>query len=390
MPLDQQLKRWSKAELITPEQVERIHAFEKRRARPALLYAVAGLAGLAVAIGLVSIVASNWDLIPGRMKLVLDAPAVMLLGQAVVHVHTRRPGWLEEAATVALYGLVLASIALVGQVYQLGGEAAQALLVWSALTFPLMALSGSLRVGFLWLVGLEVTFFVGLSKLAGGDPELGDLALAAVYWAPLVVLVLGRSAWLVRLRPSYARVFRSAAWTQLVLMAGAASFAFYDALVRGERAPWLSVGVSLFGTVWLGLTSPNTPAGRAERLLLAVTFTGCHLPLFMPHGKWPVGAALSFILVFAAVALAAHKRGRSALLHLATAAIGIRLLAIYFEVIGSLLDTGLGLVLGGLLTLLVTWFWARKRRDFDRELSEREHAEPEVIARDLAARESAP
>jgi uncharacterized membrane protein len=94
----------------------------------------------------------------------------------------------------------------------------------------------------------------------------------------------------------------------------------------------------------------------------------------MPHGKWPLVAALAFIVVFGVVALAAHREGRSRLLHLATAAIGLRLLVIYFEVFGSLLDTGIGLVLGGLLTLLVTWFWARKRRDFDRQLSAREPA----------------
>jgi uncharacterized membrane protein len=93
---------------------------------------------------------------------------------------------------------------------------------------------------------------------------------------------------------------------------------------------------------------------------------------------------VAFIGVFAVVALAAHERGRPRLLHLATAAVGLRLLAIYFEVFGSLLDTGLGLVLGGLLTLLVTWVWARKRRDFDRELSER------ALPRKLSARESAP
>jgi hypothetical protein len=132
---------------------------------------------------------------------------------------------------------------------------------------------------------------------------------------------------------------------------------------------------------WL---TPSTPAGRAQRLLLAVTFAVCHLPLFMPHGKWPIGAALAFIGVFAAVALVAHKRGRPRLLHLATAAVGLRLLAVYFEVIGTLLDTGLGLVFGGLLTLLVTWFWARKRRDFDRELSERE------LPAHVSAREPAP
>jgi uncharacterized membrane protein len=385
MQLDQQLKRWKDAELISAAQAERIVAFEKQRQRPALLYAVAGLAGLAVAIGLISIVASNWDLVPGRVKLVLDLLVVTLLGQAVVYLKARPPAWLEEAATIALYGLVLASIALVGQVYQLGGNAALALLAWSVLTFPLMLLASSPRASFLWVLGLEVTYFVGLSELAKGGPMRSDFALAAVYWAPLCVLALGRSGWLGRVRPEQAGLFRALGWSQLVLMASAASFAFYDALVRGERAPWLAVGISLFGTIALSTMMPSTPAGRAQRLLLAVAFTASHLPMFMPHGQWPLGAALAFIVVFAAVALVAHKRGRPRLLHLATAAVGLRLLAIYFEVFGSLLDTGLGLVLGGLLTLFVTWFWARKRRDFDRELLARD-----LSTRELSARESTP
>jgi uncharacterized membrane protein len=385
MSLDPQLKRWKDAELISSAQAERIVEFERQRARPALLYAVAGLAGMAVAIGLVSIVASNWDLIPGRMKLVLDLLVVMLLGQAVVYLKTRPPAWLEEAATIVLYGLTLASIALVGQVYQLGGNTSDALLAWSALTFPMMALSTSSRASFLWLVGLEVTYFVGLSSLAKIGPASTDFALAAVYWAPLVLLALGRSRWLQQLRPEQARQLRAMGWAQLVLMASAASFAFYDGLVRGQRAPWLPIAISLLGTAACCWVTPSTAAGRAQRLLLAVTFAVSHLPMFMPHGKWPVAAAVAFIGVFAVVALAAHKRGRPRLLHLATAAVGLRLLAIYFEVFGSLLDTGLGLVLGGLLTLLVTWVWARKRRDFDRELSERA-----LPSRELSARESTP
>jgi uncharacterized membrane protein len=374
MDLEQKLKRWTEARLVSPEQAERILAFEKERERPTLLYAVAGLAGLAVAIGLVSIVAANWDLIPGRMKLALDAVVVIGLGQALVHLGTRQPAWLEEAARVAYHGLVLASIALVGQVYQLGGNAAQALLAWSVLTFPLMALGRSARVGLLWLVGLQVTYFVGLSELAEGGSRRADHALAAVYWAPLAALALGRTGWLRRLRSEYAEVLRAAAWVELVLLSGVASLAFYDTLAQGERTPWLVVGVSLVATAGLCYQTEPTPAGRAQRSLLAVAFAACHLPLFMPHGKWPLVAALAFIVVFAVVALAAHRKGRSKLLHLATAAIGLRLLVIYFEVFGTLLDTGFGLTLGGLLTLLVTWFWARKRRDFERELSARETA----------------
>jgi uncharacterized membrane protein len=374
MPLDQQLRRWQNAELISPEQVERIRAFEKHRERPTVLYAITGLAALAIAIGLVSIVAANWDLIPGRMKLALDAIAVVALGQGVVHLRSREPAWLEEVALIAHYGLVLASIALIGQVYQLGGNLAQALLAWSVLTLPMMALSRSARVGLLWLVGLEVSYFVNLSKLAEGGQSWADHAFAAVYFAPLAVLAAGSSAWLRRRRPVYARVLRGAGWVQLVAMASLASFAFYDALARAERTPWLVVGVSLLGTAGLCLATPGTREGRAQRSLLAVTFACSHLPLFMPHGKWPIGAAGAFIVTFACVALVAHRKGRPALLHLATALIGLRLIAIYFEVFGTLLDTGVGLVSGGLLTLFLTWVWARKRRDFDRELSARESA----------------
>ena len=372
MALEQQLQRWKNADLISPEQAEHIRAFEKRRDRPRLVYAVAGLAGLAVAIGLVSIVASNWDLIPGRLKLVLDAVVMIAVGQAVVQLRTRPPTWLGDAATIIFHGLTLASIALIGQVYQLGGSTALALGLWSALTFGLFCLGSSARLGTLWLIGLMVTYFAGLSAFAESGSERTEHALAAVYWAPLAALALGRSAWLRRVRPSYARVFRALGWTELVALAALTSFAFYDARAPGERIPWLVIGVSLVATGWMCFRIQPTPVGRAERLLLAVTFAASHLPMFMPHGKWPLAAALSFIGVFAVLAFLLHRKGRSSLLHVATAAIGVRLLVVYFEVFGTLLDTGLGLVLGGLLTLVITWLWVRKRKDFDQKLRARE------------------
>jgi uncharacterized membrane protein len=372
MSLDRQLLRWKEHNLVTNDQVERILAFEKHRPRPGFAFAVAALAAFAVALGLAAIVAANWDLVPGRMKLAIDLLAVVGIGQAVVAAHTRSPGWLGDATHLVFYGLILASIALVGQVYQLGGGLWQALLLWCVLTLPLMAMGSSPWLGFAWLTGLTITYFVGLAHVADGGPRRADHALAAVYWAPLATLGLGRAAWLRRLRPAYALVFRHAGWTLLVAMATVASFAFYDPLARGERAPWAVVGVSLAATAALCLDTRPTPAGRARRLLLALLFATSHLPLFVPHGTWPVAAAMSFISVFAVIAWVAHRKGLPKLLHLATAVIGVRLLAIYFEVFGSLLDTGLGLVIGGLLTLLVTWFWARKRREFDRELSARE------------------
>jgi uncharacterized membrane protein len=50
------------------------------------------------------------------------------------------------------------------------------------------------------------------------------------------------------------------------------------------------------------------------------------------------------------------------LFHALTALLALRILVVYFEVFGSLLDTGVGLVTGGLLTLLIAWFWQKKVR----------------------------
>ena len=65
----------------------------------------------------------------------------------------------------------------------------------------------------------------------------------------------------------------------------------------------------------------------------------------------------------------AHQAGLINTLNFATAVIGIRILIVYFEVFGSLLGTGVGLVTGGVLTLGLVWLWVRKRRAFARELT---------------------
>jgi hypothetical protein len=72
-----------------------------------------------------------------------------------------------------------------------------------------------------------------------------------------------------------------------------------------------------------------------------------------------VGALLNlaFLCLLAWTAL---QTGSNVGFNLLTAAVGIRVIVIYFEVFGSLLQTGLGLITGGALTLFVAWLWLRK------------------------------
>src|SRR5690606_27245858 len=68
---EKKLAAWAQEGLITPDQVSAIRAFEQDRkvGKTWILYGMAAIGVSAIGIGIVSIVAANWDLIPPRLKL---------------------------------------------------------------------------------------------------------------------------------------------------------------------------------------------------------------------------------------------------------------------------------------------------------------------------------
>ncbi len=375
MALERQLARWVSAGLITSEQAGSIRRHESEQSRPVLLYAVSTLAGAAIAIGIVSVIAANWEAIPGRLKIALDLAVIAALSHAVVWREQLGPRWLREAGLVVLYGAVLASIALIGQVYQLGGKTELALLAWSVLTFPALAQGRSAGVAFVWLLGLETTYFYVCAELAGRSHSGDELLASLASWPPLACLALGRSAWLQRERPAYAGVARALGWLQLLLVATVLVNFFYGSTLRMVGGwMWLGALGSVLGTAWLwyehGRAAGDAqPALRARRWLLIACCASVTLPLLVPHGEWPVLAFLGFLGLWLLVALAAYRSAAPRLLHVATAVMGLRLLVGYIELFGSLLETGVGLIVGGLLALLLIWGWTKQRRKWDRELA---------------------
>lgn len=381
MALEPRLERWVGEGLLTAEQAARILAFEREdlgagppsplplptaEHRPTLLYAIAGLGALAIAVGLLSIVAANWDEIPSRVKIGVDLGLVAALGLGVWQWERRGPGWLRETAIVVLYGLVLGSIALVGQVYQLGGEAHEALLAWALLTALLMTRARSGFAAMVWVMGLQVTWAVWAVWLAD-QWHSEALALGTIYWAPLVCIAVGRLPPLRRVRPALAATLTSLGWFEVVLCATLGTFAFYEDTARehwSDAYPAALISGVASISIALALLS-----SLPQRLLLVVCVVLAHVPLFTSPGHLEVAAAASFVALWLVVAWAAHHDREVGLLNVATAMIGLRILAIYFEVFGTLLDTGLGLVSGGLLTLALAWVWSRKRRQFEVELA---------------------
>ncbi|MBQ1612883.1 MAG: DUF2157 domain-containing protein, partial [Alphaproteobacteria bacterium] len=72
MRLEKKLALWEDNKLITAAQKNKIMDFEKAHKNPILFNALLLLGVFLMALGVISIVAANWDGIPNPAKLVVD------------------------------------------------------------------------------------------------------------------------------------------------------------------------------------------------------------------------------------------------------------------------------------------------------------------------------
>jgi hypothetical protein len=106
---------------------------------------------------------------------------------------------------------------------------------------------------------------------------------------------------------------------------------------------------------------------RAEWLLPARVLIGLAsvligLGALVPHAHVAMVGALGFVIVWALVAWCGYQAHAMQIVNLATAVIAARIFVAYIEVFGSLLATGAGLIVSGVLLLALTWVWVRKIR----------------------------
>lgn len=127
MRLATKLDEWQAAGLIDGEVAAAIRSHEDASHRPVALFAVAGLGLLAFALGVLSLVAANWDELSPPLKLSAHIALTATAAVAAAIFARRDRVWAGEGALFLLAALTLAGIALQSQVYQLTGALWQAL-----------------------------------------------------------------------------------------------------------------------------------------------------------------------------------------------------------------------------------------------------------------------
>jgi uncharacterized membrane protein len=374
-------RRWQKAGLIDDDLARRIVEWEVANRRPVILWAIAGMGALAMALGVMAIVGANWESIPAWLKLALDLGLNGACAIAVFVFWRQQRLWPREIAALLLFGLVLSGIALIGQVYQLQSDPWRALVLWLALCTPFLALTAQTRLtGAIWAIAAITTWFVAGDPIHDLLARIGVLPARRQYWESglLFLQVMGYLAAcamivLASLRRLWPEARGQADLLMRLGMAGliascsiTAAFAWRGIDDGGPIGPIVAAAIA---TLVAGVALWSTHAVAERRILLALlaASVAVWIVALLVSGfsskQADLVRAVLFIAYWGVIGAMAARAGARALFGLAFSMIGLRLLVLYFEAIGGLTATGLGLIGGGVLCLaLAAIGWRLMRR----------------------------
>jgi len=402
------LPRWRDAGWVTAEGAGAIlGSIEEKRATFGLAAIVGVLGALLLGAGVVAFVGSNWDYMPRIVRFGLLVIA-MGIAYGVAALLTARELRVFSEAALLVAGLVFAAaIALVGQTYHLSGDFSGAILLWEIGILGAALMTGSATMTVLALVGAGYWAWVNVVDqhyaphwaslvpilLAGGIAAWIGSAYARLvavlvfgFWIGLNILgIAERFDW------SFAEVLATETALALLFWAAGTALASMDREVPmlfgrdmiwpGLAATLVAVGllqttvywddaggqglwaviaaVALVGTTALAALSVQrkglTPIDAGGAILIGLAAIA--YAYWQPEDELP-GRLAGGILVLGA-ALWAVNFGQTGKLRIGKKtgliAFGLEVIYLYVVTLGTLIDTALAFLLGGLLFIALAW-----------------------------------
>ncbi|HUR30286.1 MAG TPA: DUF2157 domain-containing protein [Saprospiraceae bacterium] len=191
MRLRKEIAELLDAGIIDAETATRINTYYDARSGPPanrLLLVFGILGALLISLGIILILAHNWDELSRTLKTVI-AFVPLVLGQ-VLCAYTllkRRdsPVW-REASSSFLFIAIGASISLVSQIYHITGSIPEFLLSWMIVAFPIIYIMRSSMASLLFIIAMtwyacDVGYWGASWPLSPTDPY--------VYWLFLLLII---------------------------------------------------------------------------------------------------------------------------------------------------------------------------------------------------------
>ena len=240
-------------EKITTQTPEKLH--DENYWLMILAYFSAFLIGL----GIIALVAANWEQIPNNVKLG-GAVSLMVVNAAAVILSMKfKKNILTQVLCGVFAALIMAVIGLIGQIFQLRSDVSGACLLWALCAWPLFLITP--RLLWLWIPLL----FVGTKSFAVYNTFVGDVLLN-IGWkytlangiCSLLVfygLIFAYELWMLYAKPSNKTVERPLKFYcgTLLLSAAPLSCSPMFANIDFAQIPWSTIALFSYGYILAAL-----------------------------------------------------------------------------------------------------------------------------------------
>lgn len=237
-------------EKITTQTPEKLH--DENYWLMILAYFAAFLIGL----GIIALVAANWEQIPNNVKLG-GAVSLMVVNAAAVIISMKfKKNILTQVLCGVFAALIMAVIGLIGQIFQLRSDVSGACLLWELCAWPLFLITP--RLLWLWIPLL----FVGTKSFAVYNTFVGDVLLSESGWSYATVnyiysllvfygLIFAYELWMLYAKPSNKTVERPLKFYcgTLLLSAAPLSCSPLFTNVAFAQIPWSTIALFSYGYI---------------------------------------------------------------------------------------------------------------------------------------------
>lgn len=356
MFLEKKLERWIQAELITEAQGKSILNFEHSGSKSNVMYGILAIGALSIVIGIISIIAANWNSISDSVKLATTFTWMLFLGLGI---YTNKRGeQTQEVLIFLFFGSIIAALALIGQIYHLESHPFRSFSFWLVVGTPIIFYSKSRALAHIWSLVIVAWILMGLDFLFEdiGSFEviraLGFFPLTLIYIYLFLRIFAPRKTTLIKVFSKYVILV----FCGVVMIVGSVKWAEDIERTRRLMQSFSILGLSLPVAIYL-----YKKIDWESGLIFILSMGFLELPSMFDHGDISIIGALYFLFIWSVFAYLGVKHHVRSIFEISCIVISVRIIIVYFEVFGSLLETGLGLIVSGLFILFVAYIWHSRR-----------------------------
>lgn len=361
--LQQHLTEWQEQGLLSSEQTHKILDYEASKPKSSrLMLALTLLAVFAITLGLISLIAANWEEIPAWFKLTSYFIVMAVISwQAILW--DERAGIVREGFIFGFILLILAGIGLIAQVFHVPSDGWRGLALWSALALLPVLRARSWHSALLWNGTFSAAWIAWFFSQQGNESLRFEIIMLCFTGLAMLASWRGKLMMPSHLRPvsltlSLAFILLTSPW----ILAG----------ILGSRVPssiaWELTAIILCLSIWISLLFLSRPAYNLSQLRLAIYVlllcalrltmslslgrdTFVHIPNFFETVLFSIQVTLMGVF---ALQLKLER-----LFDALTLIMAARIFALFLGLFGSLLMTGTGLILLGIAVLILLRIWYR-------------------------------